>query len=259
MFGTTFYNESFRKVLVAFGTLFNNISIVRDDAASTDESKEVYKIPLSYGPRSKFNAILDSGGAHTPVQMTVPRLSFEWTGTTYDPMRKLSTVVRQGTTAVDSTSATYNWQRVPYNMSITLSAYVTTTEDGLKITEQILPFFTPEFALTINDVVDYDMPILLESVNQEDAWTGDFSERRYIIWSFTFNVKMYLYGPIKTSKVITKTTTQIYGRDVIPFVLSEIDDPLTAMVNATARIVTVPTPTGATADTQTGTDTTVTE
>ena len=70
---------------------------------------------------------------------------------------------------------------------------------------------------------------------------------------------MYLYGPIKTSKVITKTTTQIYGRDVIPFVLSEIDDPLTAMVNATARIVTVPTPTGATADTQTGTDTTVTE
>ena len=250
MLGTTFYNESFRKILVAFGTLFNNISIVRDD--------EVYKVPLSYGPRSKFNAILDSGGAHTPVQMTVPRLSFEWTGTTYDPMRKLSTVVRQGTTAVDSTSATYNWQRVPYNMSITLSAYVTTTEDGLKITEQILPFFTPEFALTINDVVDYDMPIILESVNQEDAWTGDYSERRYIIWSLTFSAKMYLYGPTKTSKFITDAIIQVYGRDG-EFDLTDIDDPSEAMANATLRAVTTPVPSGATPDTQTGTDTEVTE
>ena len=250
MLGTTFYNESFRKILVAFGTLFNNISIVRSD--------EVYKVPLSYGPRSKFNAILDSGGAHTPVQMTVPRLSFEWTGTTYDPMRKLSTVVRQGTTAVDSTSATYNWQRVPYNMSITLSAYVTTTEDGLKITEQILPFFTPEFALTINDVVDYDMPIILESVNQEDAWTGDYSERRYIIWSLTFSAKMYLYGPTKTSKFITAAFVQLYGRDG-EFDLTDIDDPAGALTNATLRSETVPTPAGATPDTQTGTDTTVTE
>tara|TARA_B100000809_G_scaffold144246_1_gene141802 strand:+ start:7041 stop:7793 length:753 start_codon:yes stop_codon:yes gene_type:complete len=250
MLGTTFYNESFRKVLVAFGTLFNNISIVRSD--------EVYKVPLSYGPRSKFNAILDSGGAHTPVQMTVPRLSFEWTGTTYDPMRKLSTVVRQGTVAVDSTSATYNWQRVPYNMSITLSAYVTTTEDGLKITEQILPFFTPEFALTINDVVDYDMPIILESVNQEDAWTGDYSERRYIIWSLTFSAKMYLYGPIKTSKFITDAIIQVYARNG-EFDLTDIDDPSEAMANATLRAVTTPVPSGATPDTQTGTDTEVTD
>ena len=250
MLGTTFYNESFRKVLVAFGTLFNNISIVRSD--------EVYKVPLSYGPRSKFNAILDSGGAHSAVQMTVPRLSFEWTGTTYDPMRKLSTVVRQGTTEVDSTSATYNWQRVPYNMSITLSAYVTTTEDGLKITEQILPFFTPEFALTINDVVDYDMPIILESVNQEDAWTGDYSERRYIIWSLTFNAKMYLYGPTKTSKFITAAFVQLYGRDN-EFDLTDIDDPSGDLTNATIRSVTIPIPSGATPDTQTGTDTTVTE
>ena len=250
MLGTTFYNESFRKILVAFGTLFNNISIVRDD--------EVYKVPLSYGPRSKFNAILEAGGSHANVQMTVPRLSFEWTGTTYDPMRKLSTVVRQGTTAINSTSATYNWQRVPYNMSITLSAYVTTTEDGLKITEQILPFFTPEFALTINDVVDYDMPIILESVNQEDAWTGDYSERRYIIWSLSFCAKMYLHGPTKTSKFITDAIIQVYGRDG-EFDLTDIDDPADALTNATMRSVTVPTPSGATPDTQTGTDTTVTE
>lgn len=250
MLGTTFYNESFRKILVAFGTLFNNISIVRDD--------EVYKVPLSYGPRSKFNAILEAGGSHANVQMTVPRLSFEWTGTTYDPMRKLSTVVRQGTTAINSTSATYNWQRVPYNMSITLSAYVTTTEDGLKITEQILPFFTPEFALTINDVVDYDMPIILESVNQEDAWTGDYSERRYIIWSLSFSAKMYLHGPTKTSKFITDAIIQVYGRDG-EFDLTDIDDPADALTNATMRSVTVPTPSGATPDTQTGTDTTVTE
>ena len=113
--------------------------------------------------------------------------------------------------------------------------------------------------MTINDVVDYDMPIILESVNQEDAWTGDYSERRYIIWSLSFNAKMYLCGPEKTSKLITKTTSQIYGRDVLPFDLTEIDSPLSAIDDATNRSVAVPTPTGATANTQTGTDTTVTE
>ena len=259
MLGTTFYNESFRKVLVAFGTLFNNLSISRDDGKGNADSIDIYKVPLSYGPRSKFNAILEAGGSHASVSMSVPRMSFEWTGTTYDPMRKLATVVRQGVTPSASTTATYHWQRVPYNMSVTLSAYVTTTEDGLKIIEQVLPYFTPEFALTINDVVDYDMPIVLESVNQEDAWTGDYSERRYIIWSLSFNAKMYLCGPQKTSKLITKTTSQIYGRDVLPFDLSELDSPLSAIDDATNRSVAVPTPTGATADTQTGTDTTVTE
>jgi hypothetical protein len=143
-------------------------------------------------------------------------------------------------------------------MSITLSAYVTTTEDGLKITEQILPFFTPEFALTINDVVDYDMAIILESVNQEDAWTGDYSERRYIIWSLTFNAKMYLYGPSKTSKFITAAFVQLYGRDG-GFDLTDIDDPSGDLTNATVRSVTIPIPSGATPTTKTGTDTTVTE
>ena len=132
MLGTRFYNESFRKVLVAFGTLFNNIAIERDDGAG---DKEIYKIPLSYGPRSKFNAILDSAGTHAATQMTIPRMGFEWTGTTYDPIRKLSTVVRQGVTTSGSgnTNASYNWQRVPYNMGFSLGVYVETTEDGLKI------------------------------------------------------------------------------------------------------------------------------
>ena len=258
MLGTTFYNESFRKILVAFGTLFNNISIERED----DESNtEIYKIPLSYAPRSKFNAILESGGGHAPVQMTIPRMGFEWIGTTYDPIRKLSTVVRQNsaTSGGDNTTATYNWQRVPYNMSISLGIYVTTTEDGLKIIEQILPFFTPEFALTINDVIDYDMPIVLESVSQEDTWSGDFTERRYIVWTLAFMAKMYIYGPEKTSQLITKTTAQIYGREAIPFDLLEIDNPLIDMVNATARVSSIPDPEGATAETATGSTTTVTE
>lgn len=260
MLGTRFYNESFRKVLVAFGTLFNNISIERDDGLGNTDSKEIYKVPLSYGPRSKFNAILDSAGTHAPTQMTIPRMGFEWTGTTYDPIRKLSTVVRQGvaTSGSGNTNASYNWQRVPYNMAFSLGAYVETTEDGLKIIEQILPYFTPEFTLTINDVVDYDLPVVLESVSQEDAWTGDFTERRYIVWTLSFNAKMYLYGPEKVSKLITSTSFHIYGRDG-EFDLTEIDDPLAAMDSATARVKSVPKPAGATAETATGATTTVTE
>ena len=261
MLGTRFYNESFRKVLVAFGTLFNNITIERDDGLGNADSKEILKVPLAYGPRSKFNAILESQGTQSATQITIPRMTFDWVGTTYDPIRKLTTVARQGvaTSGSGNTTASYQWQRVPYNMSITLALFVETTEDGLKIIEQILPFFTPEFSLTIDDVVDYDLPIILESVSQEDAWTGDFTERRYIAWTLTFNAKMYLYGPQKTSKLITKSMAQIYSRETLPFDSTQIDNPSNPLNNATSRSVSTPTPAGATAENSTGSTTTVTE
>jgi hypothetical protein len=248
MLGTTFYNESIKKALVGFGTLFNNINIERTDAAGETET---IKIPFAYAQRSRIVSILQGSGGlgspHEEVSVTLPRMSFEWTALTYDPTRKLNTLQRTATiNSSDNTKLTYRWQRVPYTLDFTLGIYVDTTEYGLKIVEQILPFFTPEFSLTINDVVKHDMPIILTDVSQDDAWEGDFTETRVIIWSLNFQAKTYLYGPEKSSKVITEIITQNYANSYDPVTF---DDPTaTILSQAASRITIVPDPTTADAD-----------
>ena len=246
MLGTTFYNESIRKALVGFGTLFNNIDIIRTDSSGNSET---IKVPLAYAPRSRIVSILQTaGGSETPhqeVSVTLPRMSFEWTTLAYDSTRKLNTMQRTATINVsDNESLTYRWQRVPYNLDLTLGIYVDNTEDGLKIIEQILPFFTPEFTLTVNDIVKHDMPIVLTDVSQEDSWEGDFTETRFIIWTLTFQAKTYLYGPEKTSKVITKLVDQYYAN-----IFDDFDAVTDAqLTRAASRITIVPDPTTADAD-----------
>ena len=174
-------------------------------------------------------------------------MSFEWTSITYDTTRKLNTLQRTATiNTSDNSKLTYRWQRVPYTLDFTLGIYVDNTEDGLKIIEQILPFFTPEFTLTINDVIKTDMPIILTDVSQEDQWEGDFTESRIIIWSLTFQAKTYLYGPEKTSKVITEIITQNYANTFDPL---QVEDPTSpVLAQAASRVTIVPDPTTADAD-----------
>ena len=211
MLGTTFYNQSIRKVLVAFGTLFNNISIDRVD--SNGVSTRV-KIPLSYAPRARFVQRLNQEDrSDTEVETMLPRMAFEWTEISFDSTRKLNTM--QKTASISSSGSgyvDYRWQRVPYDLTIGLAVVARTTEDGLKIIEQILPYFTPEFNVTINDVVKTDVPAVLTSVTQDDTWEGGFvEERRLITWTLDFSLKTYLYGPSTESKVITEAITQLYS------------------------------------------------
>tara|TARA_Y100001938_G_scaffold13055_1_gene16224 strand:+ start:2061 stop:2837 length:777 start_codon:yes stop_codon:yes gene_type:complete len=238
MLGTTFYNESIKKALVGFGTLFNDIDIERTDNSG---NKEKIKIPFAYAPRSRIVTILQGSGGvgspHEEVSVTLPRMSFEWTSINYDSSRKLNTMQRTAT--IDSSNddrLKYRWQRVPYNLDLTLSVYVDNTEDGLKIIEQILPFFTPEFTLTITDVITHDMPIILTDVSQDDNWEGDFTDTRVIIWNLTFQLKTYLYGPEKTSKVVTKPINQFYA-DIFAEMDSVTDSTLT---RAGSRITIAP-------------------
>ena len=212
MLGTRFYNESIRKVLVAFGSLFNNIDIQRSDGTNT----EIIKVPLSYAPRARFRQRLAADQTDgTEVEVSLPRMSFEWTDISYDSARKLNTMQRMASiNSSDATKLDYRWQRVPYELTFNVGIYATNTEDGLKIIEQILPFFTPELTVTINDVIATDVPIVLTSVSQEDTWEGGFpEERRYVVWTLDFSAKTYLYGPSKTSKVITEVITQLYTND----------------------------------------------
>ena len=88
MLGTYTYNEIFRKTVIGFGTLFNNIEIRRVSGSKT----EVMKVPLAYGPKDKFLARLAQAGttADRSTQISLPRLSFEISGFSYDSTRKVS-------------------------------------------------------------------------------------------------------------------------------------------------------------------------
>ena len=226
MFGTYFYHQTSRKMVVAFGSLFNNIEVRRTD--SSNAVVEVVKIPLSYGPKDKMLVRISSDPNLNPkVALTVPRMGFELTAMTYDGARKLNTVgrnVKKGTTGLKK-----QFQPVPYNWDFSLYIFVKNAEDGTQILEQILPYFTPEFTVTMALVSSMgekrDIPLVLNSVSSEDTYEGDFATRRSIIWTLSFLMKGFLYPSITdnakvitTSQVDTHLMSSVTTTDPIYFV-----------------------------------------
>ena len=216
MLGQQFYHETVRNVIVAFGTMFNNINIVRKDNNGT--ITQSMKVPLAYGPKQKWLTRLDTDPSlASAVAITLPRLGFEIGSLTYDATRKLNRV--QKFKKVKSSSANANkldtqFMPVPYNMDITLYAMAKNSDDALQIVEQILPFFQPDYTLTLNDMADMgikrDVPIILNDVGYEDNYQGDFESRRAIIYTMGFTTKFYLYGPVTSSSVIKTVQVDQY-------------------------------------------------
>ena len=214
MLGTQFYHETIRKMVVSFGTIFNNINLVRKDNNGTIIQK--MKVPLAYGPKQKFLARLDQDADLTSkVAITLPRIGFEIQNMTYDTTRKLNRVqkfkkAKSGTTSQLETQ----YMPVPYNLDFELFVMAKQSDDALQIVEQILPFFQPDYTVTINDMADMgikrDVPIVLNSINYEDNYRGEFTERRAIIYTLQFTSKFYLYGPVTDSKVIKRVQVDQY-------------------------------------------------
>ena len=210
MLGQQFYHETTRKVVVAFGTLFNNIQLVRKDNAGV--VTQSMKVPLAYGPRQKFLVRLREDPDLTKqVAITLPRIGFEINGLTYDPTRKLNRVQKfKKTKSGDTNKLDTQYMPVPYNLGFELYVLSKNSDDSLQIVEQILPFFQPDYTLTINDMPDMsvkrDIPIVLNSISYEDDYEGNFETRRAIIYTLDFTAKFYLYGPVTSSGVI-KTVT----------------------------------------------------
>ena len=216
MLGQQFYHETMRKIVVSFGTLFNNIQIVRKN--SSGAVVQSMKVPLAYGPQQKFLARLNTDPSlASKVAVTLPRLGFEMNGITYDPSRKLNRVQKfrkVKTSANDADKLDTQYMPVPYNINFTLYAMAKNSDDALQIVEQILPFFQPDYTLTINDMADMgikrDVPIILNDVSYEDNYQGDFTERRAIIYTMTFTAKFYLYGPVTSTSVIKTVQVDQY-------------------------------------------------
>ena len=216
---TPFYNESIRKLIVAFGSLFNNIRISTTDS---EGNEEFIKVPLSYGPKEKFLRRIEEASSisdHTKVQITLPRLGFNITDMTYDSSRKRNSVQRRyyqprGFT-FDGTQRAFEYSEVPYNFNISLYGFTRTMTDALQITEQVLPFFTPDFVVTVKFDDDahskVDIPFVLNNVTIEEEYEGDFQDRRNITTQYDFSAKSYVYGPRKNTKIIHFTETTFFS------------------------------------------------
>ncbi len=208
-----FYNRTIRKIVVAFGTVFNDIYVVRYTKDGLT-AKETFKVPLNWGAKEKYITRLTSDPSLTKsIATTVPRISFEMTGMSYDSSRKLPTTMRNFS-ANNATTVNAQYVPVPYNFDFSLSIYVRNTEDGTQILEQILPFFTPDFSVTVDFIPSmepkYDMPIILNSVSNEVDYEGEMMTTRMIIWNLEFTAKSHIWPPVKTGKIINTANTNIY-------------------------------------------------
>ena len=212
MLGTYTYNKIIRKCVIGFGTLFNNIEVRKEKADGSVYSR--MKVPLAYGSRQKFLARLEQqADLNQKVAITVPRLSFEMTGISYDSARKLAPTTL--TLKADTNNAVKKqFTPVPYNIDFELNVISKTNDESLEIMEQILPVFQPSFQMTIklvDSMNDFrDVPIILNSVSYSDDYEGTFDDRKITLITMQFTVKAYIFGPVGTAAPIKKAKADIY-------------------------------------------------
>ena len=222
MFGTYFYNETIRRSVSIFGTLFNNIKVKKTKSDGTTLTEQL--VPISYGPKQKFLQRLAeepnlSDGNRT--QISLPRMAFQVTGFEYDQARQQNKLIRHAKTTLESNGEDrkFQYNPAPYNLNFTLSVLAKNMSDALQITEQILPYFQPEYTVTmkmIDSMSDVrDVPIILNSVSMDDQFEGTFEERRIIEFNLEFTMKLYFFGPVYTGDVITNVIEREYINDSV--------------------------------------------
>ena len=229
MLGITYYHETIRKYVAIFGTLFNDINIQRRNSAGA--IVEQIKVPIAYEARDKLILRTRAGVADGSVAATLPRMGFVMNGISYDGTRKLNTMgqVYAANTAAGTSSLMKQYNPVPYNFDFALTAMVDSSEDGAQIFEQIVPFFTPEFTVSVSLIpalnLKPDISIVLNGTTVEDSYEGELTVRREIIWGFTFQLKGYIYPDIKsgsvTKSVIVNLRTPAEEAEVPEYIILE--------------------------------------
>ena len=218
MFGSNYYFSTIRKYVTLFGSLFDDIHITRTNNAG--HTTQVIKVPITYGPKEKMLArVTEDPNINRQAAIQLPVMSFEMTDYNYDGSRKLESIGRSVVANPNNSGQLYyQYNPVPYDIGFTLYVYVKNAEDGSKIVEQILPYFTPDWTVKaelIPQMNQYvNIPVILDKVYLEDSYEGDFKERRALIWVLNFTLKGYIYGPVKTSPVIKFANTDFFISNV---------------------------------------------
>ena len=237
MFGKYFYNKNIRNIVILFGTLFNDINIRRSQNNTLIQD---LKVPIAYGPAQKYLAKIEQGSTDDEdfrIGISLPRMSFEITSMVYDNARKLQTTQQIKSLDPNSTDKLLStYTPVPYNYEVDLSIMVLNSDDGAQILEQILPYFTPEFQVTMNEMktlgIKRDIPIILNSMTSEDDYEGDFLTRRTLVHTLSFTIQGHIYKPVSEQGIIREVDvnagtftsefdTKLINIDIKP-------DPLTA-------------------------------
>lgn len=222
MFGTYFYHQRIRKSVAVFGAMFNNLYVLRKDAAGATISQ--VKVPLSYAPKRNFidriANMAQGEDAERLISIKLPRMSFEIIGINYDPSRQLNKMsnYQLASTSVNNRQKIYS--PVPYNIQFQLNVYAKSQDDALQIVEQILPYFNPQYTLTVKPIADLtdikeDNQIILNGVSFTDDYEGALEQRRTIIYTLDFEMKVQFYGPINTSEIIRQIDVELYNIDGI--------------------------------------------
>jgi hypothetical protein len=230
-----FRHETIRKYVILFGSYFDDITVQRYDRNpnTSNTTIQTLGVPLAYGPKQKFIVRLgEDPDLAKKVGVQLPRMGFELISVAYDPQRKLNSTQKNFyVKSDDNTVNRTQYTPVPYNFDFVLSAFVKNADDGTQIIEQILPYFKPEWSSTVNLIpemgISMDIPTILNSVDIEDSYEGDFISRRALVWNLNFTMKGYLYGPTSTSGLITRAQIDLHANTDITTTRSE-------------RIVTVP-------------------
>ena len=208
MFGSQFYHSTTRKYVIAFGNIFNNIVIQRPNTTQS------IAVPISYGPKESFIVRLNQDpNLNAETAITVPRMGFQIISMTYNPNRKLSSTLRNNKSITDKSRSKTQYIPVPYDIGFDLFVLVKNTDDGTQIVEQILPYFRPEFTTSVNVIpemgISVDTPIVLESVDIDDLYEGDFITRQTLIYTLSFKMTCYFFGPVLEKGVIEKAIGEI--------------------------------------------------
>jgi hypothetical protein len=219
MFGTYFYHQRIRKSVAVFGALFNNLYVLRKDAAGSVISQ--VKVPLSYAPKRDFIdriANMAKGeDAERLIAVKLPRMSFEIISIVYDSTRQLSKTNNFNLTSPSGTSSRSKFfAPVPYNVNFQLNIYAKTHDDALQVVEQIIPYFNPQYTLTIKPIDGYttikeDSQVILQAVSFTDDYEGAIEQRRSIIYTLDFEMKINFYGPINDGKIIRQADIDLYS------------------------------------------------
>lgn len=211
--GQHFYHEHIKKAVIAFGTIFNSIVLHRE--SETDQRSQVIKVPLSYGPKQKWLArlrevpALEEGRARTEI--VLPRMGFEITSVSYDSARKLprtQQVVRENRTAYVST---------PYNIGFGLYVLARNQADGHQIVEQILPYFCPDFVVTVKEIPELDptytrdWQLILDDTKYNEDYEGTFDDKSILLWELSFTLKVNFWGPVQNATRIRKVIENVYA------------------------------------------------
>ena len=209
-----FYHQLTRKYVILFGNMFNDITLIKRNRDTGAEIERIL-VPIMYAPKEKYFARLRMDpNLSKEIQLTLPRMSFELTSFNYDADRKQNSLLRAAA-ANTSTRAVAQYMGVPYDLNFELNIYARNIDDGTQIVEQILPFFNPDYTVTINPIPTIgflkDTPIILNSVDMNIEHEGNFDSVRYVTWRLTFTMKTYYYGPVNTPKIIRKIDANIFN------------------------------------------------